>query len=1043
VALGPMAPPEVGALEAHGTGTALGDPTEAGALVGVHGAAERATPLVASAAKASVGHSEAASGQVGVLRVAQTVDGATAAGNAQLRTLNPLVGERLGARGACFVLPVQGVALRGAACGVSSFGYSGTIAHAVLQGAAGAQAAAVMVHPPLAYRRRAFPWRDLVGTAPTVGMYAACWSPASRAEAAPSRRHLDSDTPLMQAGVTSQQAVRLAAQLHELSSVALSATLIFEYPTPRAIFDHLSTASEADGRSLSSVDLLTAAIDDLLVAGTTPSEALPRAEADTTVGFSVDAALPASTFQQHFLLLHLLKPHVASYSLPVMVEWPGRYRQPLVRAALQLLVRRHAVLRTFYAMVQTSVIQVILPADGFVVPLNVCSEEDWHAQSAQMLSEPFALTKAPPVRALLMSSEAWQCTRLLVVVDHVATDHASTLVIQRELHLACDALRQGMAPALPRIQLQYADFSLWQLRQRSGDDKSTLNWWRRKLDGAPQLLEVPLDRPRAADQALGSSVSVPIDSVLGTNIAALCGQERVSAVSILVAAWAACLMRHAGQEEVVLGQPYSVQLEYAELQDVVGCFATPVPIRVTTASQMMPCCRLFADVYAELLQAVAHANVPLYQIVDVFKPVRSSSYNPLFQTICQVLPQDRRAIKGTVASRDAETKVGIQLQGIDLFLNFGEQADGSFAGLLLFNAAIFDSSTAQQMIDDFVCLLRHMVAVPDAPLDTTVCMVMSTPRAGSALLIRRRRFPIVLGSHGARVSPFEVEETKAKALSTTTLPPSLEMLHATLQFDNLLDTVLNAVQTLTRNTQVAPDTPLMDAGLNSLNAAQLAVQLEGLIGVSLSPVLIFQYSTAAAIAKYLYAELAPALPEQQSCAAYDAPRRFDADVHVTGTAARFPHGTGSDGELARLAVAAYDAVSEVPAMRWLVADKESLCYPAVQFVAYVPHEERFDSSSFSISPAEATWMDPQQRLLLESGYAGLHSGGQGRCSVMESTLSVVVGIQANDFGSIATSTTALPVYAMSGSTFSVAAGRLSFVLGMRGMCAALTCPHPI
>ena len=58
---------EVNYIEAHGTGTALGDPTEAGALAAVHSA--RATPLAVGAAKASVGHSEAASGKVGLLKV--------------------------------------------------------------------------------------------------------------------------------------------------------------------------------------------------------------------------------------------------------------------------------------------------------------------------------------------------------------------------------------------------------------------------------------------------------------------------------------------------------------------------------------------------------------------------------------------------------------------------------------------------------------------------------------------------------------------------------------------------------------------------------------------------------------------------------------------------------------------------------------------------------------------------------------------------------------------------------------------------------------
>ena len=51
-------------------------------------------------------------------------------------------------------------------------------------------------------------------------------------------------------------------------------------------------------------------------------------------------------------------------------------------------------------------------------------------------------------------------------------------------------------------------------------------------------------------------------------------------------------------------------------------------------------------------------------------------------------------------------------------------------------------------------------------------------------------------------------------------------------------------------------------------------------------------------------------------------------------------------------------------------------------------------------------------------------------------MAVLVGIQANDFANIcmATPASTMPVYAMSGFTFSMAAGRLSYVLGMQGAC---------
>ena len=97
------------ALEAHGTGTPLGDPTEAGALAAVHSGP--AAGLALGAAKASVGHSEAASGQVGLLVLQRLLGESAAAGNARLRALNPLVGERLGGASTCVVLPTQVVQL--------------------------------------------------------------------------------------------------------------------------------------------------------------------------------------------------------------------------------------------------------------------------------------------------------------------------------------------------------------------------------------------------------------------------------------------------------------------------------------------------------------------------------------------------------------------------------------------------------------------------------------------------------------------------------------------------------------------------------------------------------------------------------------------------------------------------------------------------------------------------------------------------------------------------------------------------------------------
>ena len=90
-------------------------------------------------------------------------------------------------------------------------------------------------------------------------------------------------------------------------------------------------------------------------------------------------------------------------------------------------------------------------------------------------------------------------------------------------------------------------------------------------------------------------MSLRIDSVLGTATSMLCMQERVSILSCFLAAWAALMMRLSGQNAVVLGQPYSVQLEYTELRDVIGCFATPGERAQPSANQPSPTHTASAD----------------------------------------------------------------------------------------------------------------------------------------------------------------------------------------------------------------------------------------------------------------------------------------------------------------------------------------------------------------------------------------------------------------------------------------------------------------
>jgi len=99
--------------------------------------------------------------------------------------------------------------------------------------------------------------------------------------------------------------------------------------------------------------------------------------------------------------------------------------------------------------------------------------------------------------------------------------------------------------------------------------------------------------------------------------------------------------------------------------------------------------------------------------------------------------------------------------------------------------------------------------------------------------------------------------------------------------------------------------------------------------------------------------------------------------------------------------------------------------------------ELADHSAFFLPPAEASAMDPQQRLLLECGYATLHSARLARQALAGSVTGVFLGFGGSDFGQLLAATPAgSSVYASTGSTSSIASGRLSYVLGLHGPCAS-------
>jgi acyl transferase domain-containing protein len=162
-------------------------------------------------------------------------------------------------------------------------------------------------------------------------------------------------------------------------------------------------------------------------------------------------------------------------------------------------------------------------------------------------------------------------------------------------------------------------------------------------------------------------------------------------------------------------------------------------------------------------------------------------------------------------------------------------------------------------------------------------------------------------------------------------------------------------------------------------------------------------------------------------------------IAIVGIGCRFPGQVQDLHSFRQLLSNGVDAIEEIPASRWdwstsYNANPDNPDTAYVNACGFITGVDQFDPDFFGISPREAVAMDPQQRLLLEICWQALEQGGIAPDSLKDTPSGVFVGINNSDYARLQPQ---LSTYGFTGTTFSVAAGRLAYSLGLHGPALAL------
>ncbi|HEX9939603.1 MAG TPA: amino acid adenylation domain-containing protein [Longimicrobium sp.] len=444
------------------------------------------------------------------------------------------------------------------------------------------------------------------------------------------------------------------------------------------------------------------------------------------------ADLPLSFAQQRLWFMDRLEGAGAAYHITERQRLRGELDRAALRRALDRIVARHEALRTAFPEVDGAPVQRIAPAEASRFHLtehDLRGHAEGGAELRRLMADeadaPFDLARGPLIRGRLVRIGDDDHV-LLITMHHIVSDGWSMGVFTRELNTLYAAFRAGEPDPLPALPVQYADYAVWQRTWVDGEVlKPQAQYWAETLGGAPELLELPTDRPRPARQDFsGGVLRFELDSGLTAELKALGQRHGATLFMTLLAGWAATLSRLSGQDEVVVGTP-TANRGREEIEGLIGFFVNTLALRVDLSGSPSVADAL-ARVKARALGAQANQDIPFEQVVERVQPARSLSHTPLFQVmfIWQNAPGHELELSGLAPAGSAprpapaaQPAAAAQTTAkFDLSLALAERG-GRIVGAVEYAAALFDPPTVERFLGYLRRALEAMVADESRPVD--------------------------------------------------------------------------------------------------------------------------------------------------------------------------------------------------------------------------------------------------------------------------------------------------------------------------------------
>ncbi len=428
---------------------------------------------------------------------------------------------------------------------------------------------------------------------------------------------------------------------------------------------------------------------------------------------------PLSFAQERLWLIEQMVTKNPMYNLPAVVKLKGTLNVEALAGAYTRVVNKQSSLRTTFHPIDGIPYQKI-EKESFL-PLEISNishlpenkkDEILTKLIGEKVTEPFDLEKSAPQRfGLIKLSETEHIA--VLVLHHIISDAWSMNIFVQELGSAYREIVSGKPENNVGLPIQYKDFAEWQ-KQPENLDKAAdqLKYWKQQLMNVPQLLDLPLDKPRPEKRSYkGASYSFSLENQTTEKLLETSKKFGATVYTLLLSSFAVLLNNICEQEEIIIGTPVAGRI-LPETEPLIGCFINTLPIKINLSKKPK-----FEEVVAQVkqttLKAYTNQNVPFEKILDVAEVKRSTEYTPLVQVLFDFL--------NTPPGKELELP-GLELQLMaaeigtaknDLVFDLWQGSE-TVSGTVEFNTDIFHLRTIEKIIENYKQIVEYFTANPEA-----------------------------------------------------------------------------------------------------------------------------------------------------------------------------------------------------------------------------------------------------------------------------------------------------------------------------------------